>query len=128
MLCSAVSREGGGGGSSRPLDKGGGVSLPKNLFLVWSKIRGGPGLPWIPTVIIRFRKLVNTSTMLKLYKAFVLPWFWGLLGSSSLLPLKTSLTTIDSHYQEVKLIFSGKRELVISRPQNHGMHKGLCSL
>ena len=27
-------------------------------------------------VMIRFRKLVNTSTMLKLYKAFVLPHFW----------------------------------------------------
>jgi len=26
-------------------------------------------------VMIRFRKLVNTSTMLKLYKAFVLPHF-----------------------------------------------------
>ena len=60
--------------------------------------------------------------MLKLYKAFVLPWFWVLL-------IRLALpTTIDSHYQEVKLIFSGERELVISRPQNHGMNKGLCSL
>ena len=45
MLCSAVSR---GGGSSRSLDKGGGVSLPKNLFLVWSKNKGGPGPPLDP--------------------------------------------------------------------------------
>ena len=29
--------------------------------------------------------------------------------------------TIDSHYQEVKLVFRSKRELVINRPQNHGM-------
>ena len=31
---------GGGGGSSRPLDKGGGRS-PKNFFSVWSKNKGG---------------------------------------------------------------------------------------
>ena len=36
---------GGGGRSSRPLDKGGGVGLPTIFFLVWSKNKGGRASP-----------------------------------------------------------------------------------
>ena len=63
------------GRSSRPLDKRGGGAVSKNLFSVWSKIKGGPGPqappPDPPLLYYTIIPLVSCH-----YRSYTLLNFW----------------------------------------------------